>query len=158
MSYMKWFFSLLLALILWNCDKSDSNSDRNVQPVPNRPHEKIEAHIDSKKTLVVSITIPPAHHAYLDRGKEGYLVPISFQWKEFLGSGMLKREPRLKSAPAGTYDKEVQATVMRGTGLFIFEIRDSNWPIGKSFNVRSQICNEILGQCYPPAIQQIILK
>jgi thiol:disulfide interchange protein DsbD len=97
----------------------------------------------------ILFTIPPEHHAYLDKGDEQMFIPISFDSNNALSAAGLKIDDITK--PAGVYDSEVKATVLRGKGEFNLTISGAKTPPEKiALAVKYQICNDITHQCYRP--------
>ncbi len=99
--------------------------------------------------MQIQVTVPEHHHAYLDKGRDGVLLDLQFNWQKLIESGALKKEPEKKSAPAGAQDDTAHATVLRGTGTFEF-IAPAKDVEGKNLAARIQICNETRGICYRP--------
>ena len=97
----------------------------------------------------IQFTIPPEHHAYLDKGDEQMFIPISFDSNNALSAAGLKIDDITK--PAGVYDSEVKATVLRGMGEFNLTLSGTKAPPEKfALAVKYQICNDITHQCYRP--------
>jgi hypothetical protein len=123
------------------------------------PEATIQSNINENKINII-INIPLNHHAYLDKGEEGNLIPISFDWSDFIQKKIFTDEPILISKPNGIYDKEVKATVLRGEGKFEFQLPEIVQPKDLKNNllkVKIQICNEISGICYRPKIYEVRL-
>lgn len=112
------------------------------------PSADVAAWVQNASTVQVSVTVPPGHHAYLDAGREGNYIPVTVDTS---AAGELK----LTNAPKGEEDKEVQAKVLRGMGSFVYEAKDAQSFAGKILKVRSQICNERQGVCYPPRTVEV---
>ena len=145
-------FTVLIIFVGIICKDPESDKNKTHRSVIVLP--EIIVTIQSVKIIKVNIKIPRGHHAYLDRGRDGYLIPISFDWKPLKKNGMTKN-PILKMKPNGEYDTKNRATVLRGNGVYIFKSRKEPFPEGGKFRVRSQICDERLGQCYPPVFQEV---
>ena len=97
----------------------------------------------------ILFTIPPEHHAYLDKGDEQMFIPISFDSNNALSAAGLKIDNITK--PTGVYDSEVKATVLRGKGEFNLTLSGTKTPPEKlALAVKYQICNDITHQCYRP--------
>ncbi|GIX41154.1 MAG: hypothetical protein KatS3mg129_0887 [Leptospiraceae bacterium] len=121
------------------------------------PEPKIKAQVEND-ILKVIIQLPKNHHAYLDKGKDGMLIPITFDWSDFIEKNILSQEPTLITKPKGEYDDEVKATVLRGDGIFEFQLPDSllSETLKKgNLKIKIQICNETSGICYRPKIYNI---
>jgi len=109
-----------------------------------RPAIQVKA-LNTQAGIQLEVLVPPGHHAYLDAGKEGNLIPVSFRWD---GSA-----PNLTLAPLGEFDEQVRATVLRGRGQWQFEKGAAT-----AVTVRSQICDEKIGLCYPPSETRAMLQ
>ncbi|MDD5214551.1 MAG: cytochrome c biogenesis protein CcdA [Methylococcales bacterium] len=96
----------------------------------------------------IDFTVPSQHHAYLDKGEEQMYIPITFDANGSLAGAGLKIDDVKR--PAGVYDEEVKATVLRDTGKFDLTI--SGTPNAASFPlaVKYQICNDVTHQCFRP--------
>lgn len=116
------------------------------------PQARISARLLATGEAAVTVTIPPRHHAYLNSGDSGSLIPVKFDW----GAAAAAVEPT--ESPRGERDETVKALVLRGEGQFRFAIRDSAIRPGQAFRVQSQICNEERGVCYRPVWQDVVLQ
>lgn len=110
----------------------------------------------SKGEFIIRVSVPKDHHAYLDKGDKGMLIPLSF---DFAGVESVGYKISSVSKPKGEYDNEVNATVLRGTGEFKFSIKRVK---GREFIIppikaTSQICNDITKICYFPNTDDIPL-
>ena len=137
-------------------ESSDNTPDINRGGASLQPRETIDAITTGADGLEIRIKVPANHHAYLDSGKSGFLIPVTFLWDELKKQGGIKTTPKLELAPTGVYEKEFEATVLRGAGIYKFS--GPRWPRGKTFRVKSQICNDISKVCYKPAIQEIKIQ
>lgn len=99
----------------------------------------------------LAMTVPADHHAYLDVGEENAYIPVAVDPDEKL--------PALHAAitsvqpPAGVYDHEVKATVLRGRGDFMLTVdRFDGEPATAEqvLDVRYQLCNDVTHVCYRP--------
>lgn len=126
----------LSATILVACKKEE--------PKSSLPQPTVTARLQGGK-LQVQFQVPSRHHAYLDEGREGNLIPISFDWQ-----GWSEKDAPLKAVqlPPGEPDADSGARVLRGEGTFVFEPRHT--PPQTDFRVRVQICEEVKGVCYRP--------
>jgi hypothetical protein len=115
---------------------------------PGIPEATILSKIQGQE-IQINIGIPSNHHAYLDSGDEGVLLPIEFDWASF------KEKPVLKAAPGGVRDETAKAMVLRDIGQFLFESKES--ASGKNIRVRIQICDDVKGLCYPPRFSEVTL-
>ncbi|EHQ04691.1 protein-disulfide reductase DsbD family protein [Leptonema illini] len=116
------------------------------------PEPSLSAAIANGK-LNVTVTVPDRHHAYLDGGREGNLIPVTFDWKAWTADGLA--EPKPAAQPEGVIDEESGARILRGQGVFAFELPADAAETKKAgdanFRVRVQICDEVKGICYRPA-------
>jgi len=150
---------LFLALASAGCKKKEGGENKGGSQTSRSalPQAKIQTRIQAENKLEISVTVPHAHHAYLDKGKEGNYIQISFDWKALQDAGALKGAPRMIQKPKGEYDKLAKATVLRGKGAYVFQSQEA-WPRGKTLKVKSQVCNETKGVCYPPHTEKVVLK
>jgi len=145
MSFSIKSFSIIVAAILFtafSCSKP-----------PSLPQPSVEAHSKEGK-LIVTLSVPDHHHAYLDSGTEGNLIPVSFDWAKWSANG--QNEPQLISKPEGALDQDTGAYILHGNGNFTFETKDTNKQ--NEFRVRVQICDEIKGICYRPSWHEVTPK
>lgn len=133
------------------CRKTDK---QNLEP----NQVEIQAYLQTDKSIAIELKLAPDSHAYLDRGLEGNLIPIEFDWKPFLQSKILSVEPQLLVAPVGEYEKKVKASVLRGKGRFLFEGPSLKKLLGKKLRVRTQVCDEVQNICYRPEWKSIFIR
>ncbi len=112
----------------------------------------IQAVITANQHLKVKLELAPDTHVYLDRGAEGNLIPISFDWEDLMQSNgtTLTKKPQLVSSPQGEYDKKTKAKVLRGQGEYLFSVKQANTLKGAKFRLKTQVCDEVVGICYRP--------
>lgn len=101
----------------------------------------------------ISLDVPADHHAYLNAGDDNIYIPVAIDPKHALASEGLAIDKL--EAPAGVYDAEVKAQVLRGLGDFKLWLRRDNTagatPKAKlALNVSYQLCNEITHVCFRP--------
>lgn len=142
--------ALLLAFLSAGCTDSEQSGVST-----GTPEATIRA-TSLQDTIVVSVSIPRDHHAYLDKGPQGNLIPVSFDWSPALESGKLAGEPSLTEKPEGEQEEKIGALVLRGTGEFKFS-GDSPKP-GAEVRVRTQICNDVTGMCFRPTWQTVSIN
>lgn len=105
----------------------------------------------------LTLSVPNDHHAYLDTGDENIYIPVAVDPEEKLAASQLKIASLKK--PAGVYDSEVKATVLRGKGDFAVSIA----PLGSgpanaqplALDVNYQLCNDITHVCFRPQTAQV---
>lgn len=105
----------------------------------------------------LTLSVPKDHHAYLDKGDENIYIPIEVDPNGKLAASQIKVANLTK--PAGIYDSEVKATVLRDQGDFNLTLA----PLGAepvtisslSLEVNYQICNEITHVCFRPQIAEV---
>lgn len=105
--------------------------------------------------ITVSVSIPADHHAYLNEGPHGNLIPVAFDWEPALKAGKIDSEPTLESKPEGEKEEKIGALVLRGTGEFIFQ---GSAKSGAPLRVRTQICNDVTGMCFRPTWQEVSVE
>jgi thiol:disulfide interchange protein DsbD len=112
---------------------------------------RVELAADRTAELTVRVTPPPGHHAYLDKGAEGALLPIQIDLSSLEQEGIAARSV---AGPRGEWDGQFRATVLRGEGVFKYELRGR--PSAKvadreyEIKVRTQVCNDATRACYFP--------
>ena len=111
---------------------------------------------NSPAQFEIDFTVPAAHHAYLDKGDEQMYIPISFDANGSLAGAGLKIDNLKK--PAGVYDSEVKATVLRNTGEFLLTLSGSANSETVPLSVKYQICNDVTHQCFRPQTVSVDLK
>ena len=100
----------------------------------------------------IAVEVPAGHHGYIDKGDDGFLIPFSFSFPDLEETGVVE----MTSAPRGVRDKKVRAQVLRGRGDFAFRLVPAPRPAaGATAGLRYQICNDVTGICYPPAVLRI---
>ncbi len=105
--------------------------------------------------------VPEQHHAYLDNGVEHSYIPLAFDPR-----GSLKRSGvRILEiqAPKGVFEPQVQATVLRDSGVFtlVLDRLSNDTPIldtNIDLAVRYQLCNDVTHVCFMPATGHIQLS
>jgi thiol:disulfide interchange protein DsbD len=111
---------------------------------------------NSPAKFQINFTVPPEHHAYLDKGDEQMYIPITFDVNgDLAGAGLAIDE--LKK-PAGVYDSEVKATVLRDLGKFDLTLAGSVKLATVPLSVKYQICNDVTKQCFRPQTVSVDLK
>ena len=108
-------------------------------------------------TLRIAVQIPPNHHGYLDTGDEGFFIPLAFTFPHLAAQGV---QVVMVSHPLGERDEVVHATVLRGSGEFVFRIEAPQAAVRVAetlaLTFRYQICNDVTKICYPP--QEVALS
>lgn len=107
----------------------------------------------------LTLTVPKDHHAYLDKGDENIYLQVAVDPDGKLANAQLKIANLQK--PAGVYDSEVKATVLRDQGDFMLSLV----PLGTgttngnpvALEVDYQLCNEITHVCFRPQTAQVNL-
>lgn len=113
------------------------------------PSPTISANLAGSQ-LNVEVSVPAGHHAYLDSGKEGNLIPVTFDFTN------LGTELKEVSRPQGTVEEISGAKILKGNGVFVFE-SESSLDSDSSFRVRTQICDDTSGICYRPQWHDVSL-
>src|SRR5215471_21815519 len=73
--------------------------------------------------LRLAVRLPANHHGYLDTGDEGLFIPLTFAFPSLDEQGA---QVVMLSHPTGERDEMVHATVLRGSGEFIFHVQTSH--------------------------------
>ena len=109
--------------------------------------------------FTVRITPPAGCHAYLDAGKDGTLLPIEITLTAFAQAGL---RVRLIGKPAGAWDGQFGATVLRREGVFRYQLtapkKVQAGTHDYAVTVRSQVCNDASGACYFPHVESLHLQ
>jgi thiol:disulfide interchange protein DsbD len=107
----------------------------------------------------LTLVVPKDHHAYLDKGDEGIYLPVAVDPSDKLAALNLKVANLQK--PAGIYDGEVKATVLRDQGDFILSLAllAAGTPSTASvqLDVNYQLCNDVTHVCFRPQVAQVNL-
>ena len=138
--------AILVSAALSCGDAADDAKARATSPLV--PAAEFSGRTLDDGRIQITAIIPDRHHAYLDSGDEGNLIPIFFQWDG--------PAPEKVTAPPGERDEDVKARVLRGQGVFVFEPGAAGTPEG--VKVQSQVCDEDKGICYRPLWQDVSLK
>jgi thiol:disulfide interchange protein DsbD len=107
----------------------------------------------------VMLTVPPDHHAYLNAGDKNIYIPVAFDADEKLAAlGLALGEVK---PPAGVYDEQVAAQVLRGQGEFELELVQKNATLKQGetapLAVRYQLCNDLTHVCFRPQTTKLDL-
>ena len=128
---------------------------RLVGPGPGRPSVSAEVVPGSivrradALSLRISVEVPREHHGYIDKGDDGFFIPLSFSFPDFEGTDIVVE---MTGAPAGTRDDGVRAQVLRGRGEFGFLlVPPPESDTDATAILRYQICDDVTERCYPPA-------
>lgn len=107
----------------------------------------------------LTLAVPADHHAYLDKGDENIYIPVAVDPQGKLAGLGLKVANLQK--PAGSYDSEVKATVLRGDGDFIVSLAPAGGSSSRAdslaLDVGYQLCNDITHVCFRPQTGQVSL-
>jgi thiol:disulfide interchange protein DsbD len=99
----------------------------------------------------ITLAVPKDHHAYLDKGTENIYIPVAFDADGKLASSGVTISKLEK--PAGVYDAEVKATVLREQGDFILSLTQAGKAITAqklALAVDYQLCNDVSHVCFRP--------
>lgn len=103
------------------------------------------------ETFHLTVQVPPNHHAYLDKGDDGLLIPLTFTFTPFEQQGI---QVAMLTQPGGKRDEKFRATVLRGKGTFTFELKAIRDALPQDrvlpATLLYQICNDVTEICYPP--------
>lgn len=124
-------------------------------PAPGRPSVSAEMVPGSvvrrgdALSLRISVEVPSEHHGYIDKGDDGFFIPLSFSFPDFEGTDIVVE---MTGAPDGTRDDGVRAQVLRGRGEFGFLlVPPPRSDTDATAVLRYQICSDVTERCYPPA-------
>lgn len=148
-------FSLIFSIFASSC------SEESAANTPSVPSAVVTASTAPQNDrLIFKVTVPHGHHAYLNSGDEGNLIPVTFFWESLIENGVLRGKPMQISSPKGVRDEEVQALVLRGTGAYEFQIvkTAAEKLKGLSLKVRTQVCDESRGICYRPRTDEVMIN
>ncbi len=128
---------------------------RLIGPGPGRPSVSAEVVPGSivrradALSLRISVEVPREHHGYIDKGDDGFFIPLSFSFPDFERTDIVVE---MTGAPAGMRDDGVRARVLRGRGEFGFLlVPPPRSDTDATAILRYQICNDVTERCYPPA-------
>ncbi|MHC4269866.1 MAG: protein-disulfide reductase DsbD family protein [Planctomycetota bacterium] len=145
---------ILSLLIFANCAECGINT-----PVIDASYvgSDIELKSGSKAKFNIRIVIPKDHHAYLDKGDDGFFIPIEFDFTDIVNAGY---KCKIEVGPEGEREDKVSATVLRGENTYSFSIEDTGHSIPNNnlqIKLSYQLCNDISNICYPPATASIFI-
>jgi thioredoxin:protein disulfide reductase len=99
----------------------------------------------------ITLTVPKDHHAYLDTGAENIYLPVAFDSEAKLADAGIKIDKIQK--PAGVYDADVKATVLREQGDFIVTLAQTGKTAvaaNTGVAIDYQLCNDVTHVCFRP--------
>ncbi len=107
----------------------------------------------------ITVDVPPDHHAYLNAGDKNIYIPIAFDADGKLAAAGLAITQIQK--PAGEYDPDMAAQVLRGRGEFTLALAPTgtvpvsgdNIPLA----VRYQLCSDVNHVCFRPKTVTVAL-
>lgn len=117
----------------------------------------IEIESGAKSSFNIRIDIPENHHAYLDRGDDGFFIPIEFDFTDVVKAGY---KCNIEQRPDGEREEKVGAMVLRGKNTYRFSIESTGHSLlnnNLQIKFNYQLCNDISNICYPPAAATIII-
>lgn len=143
-------FAILLstAVLAATCGDGSADETKSRATAPLVPAAEFTGRTLDDGRIQITAVVPDRHHAYLNSGDDGNLIPIFFQWDG--------PAPEPVTTPPGERDEDVKATVLRGQGVFVFQPGADGAPEG--VKVQSQVCDEDKGICYRPLWQDVSLK
>ena len=124
------------------------------------PSEPVQITLEKPGRLLIRVNVPKDHHAYLDKGDLGVLIPVSVDVDALRQAGIAVRQT---GAPSGERDDQIRATIFRGDGVFDFELNGTSqlaegtarYPV----TVTSQLCREKAPRiCYAPSRQTVEIE
>lgn len=109
--------------------------------------------------LSVRVVVPAGHHAYLDAGKDGSLIPVSIDLSSLARDGFVVTPTAF---PKGSWEADFQAEVLRGEVIYTYAVSAPAGANAASRNyavaVRSQVCNDATGACNFPRTDRLTLR
>ena len=118
---------------------------------------KIVLKSDSKAHFNIQIVIPKDHHAYLDKGDDGFFIPIEFDFTDIVNAGY---KCEIEDGPEGEREDKVGATVLREKNIYSLSIEGMEHSISNNnlqIKLNYQLCNDINNICYPPATASVLI-
>ncbi len=116
----------------------------------------LRLHSETPAEFTVRVTPPFGHHAYLDTGKDGTLLPIEIHLTALAQAGL---QVRTIGTPKGEWDALFGATVLRREGVFRYQLsatpRAQAGTHDYAVTVNSQLCNDTNGACYFPRVETL---
>ncbi len=149
---------LMIGAVLWPAETVEAQvrrrSGRQARPsVSAQVVAGSLARSTQEMSFRIEVEVPAGHHGYLDKGDDGFLIPFSFSFPGLEETGVVVE---MTSAPPGVRDDKVRAQVLRGRADFGFRLVPAPQPAaGATVGLRYQICNDVTGICYPPAVLSV---
>ncbi len=147
------FFILLLPFFA-NCAECGINTPEiDVSVVGSN----IELKPGSTANFNVRIIVPKDHHAYLDKGDDGFYIPIVFDFSDIVKAGY---KCNIEERPEGERDEKVGAMIIRGENIYKFSIEGTGHSMSSDslhMKLSYQLCNDISNICYQPANISILI-
>ncbi len=149
-----YFLFILLLQIFANCAECGINTPEIKAFLVG---SDIEFKSGSKTKFNIRIVIPKDHHAYLDKGDDGFFIPIEFDFTDIVNAGY---KCKIEDGPEGVREDKVSATVLRGTNTYNLSIEGTGHSVSNNnlqIKLSYQLCNDISNICYPPATASIFI-
>jgi hypothetical protein len=146
---------LVVGAVLWPAETVEAQARRGGRGRPTLTAEVVAGSLERSTEALsfrIAVEVPAGHHGYIDQGDDGFLIPFSFSFPELEETGVVE----MTTAPRGVRDDKIRAQVLRGHGDFAFRLVPAPRPAaGATARLRYQICNDVTGICYPPAVLRI---
>lgn len=163
MHVVKLLIPLLLVLYTLLPVEAQQSFDNPLQQPPDVKVQQTDGEVKLDDTGVgivrLAVDIPLDHHGYLDKGDEGFFIPLAFTFSALEAQGA-HVTPVVR--PEGTRDEKAQATILRGRGEFVFRLETTAAIVPTAgrmpATLRYQICNDITNICYPPRTTDVPLR
>ena len=151
---------LMVGAVLWPTESVEAQAGgrRDVQGRPSVVAEVVAGSLvrsTEEFSFRIAVEVPAGHHGYIDKGDDGFFIPLSFSFPGLEETGIVVE---MTSAPLGVRDEKVRAQVLRGRAEFAFRLVPAPPPAaGTTAGLRYQICNDVTGICYPPTVLRTLV-
>ena len=148
---------LMVGAILWPAEIVEAQARRGAYQRPSVVAEVVVGSLvrsTEELSFRIAVQVPAGHHGYIDKGDDGFFIPLSFSFPGLEETGIVVE---MTSAPLGVRDEEVRAQVLRGRADFVFRLAPPPPAAGTTASLRYQICNDVTGICYPPTVLRTLV-
>ena len=149
---------LMVGVVLWPAEIVEAQARRGAYQRPSVVAEVVAGSLvrsTEELSFRIAVEVPAGHHGYIDKGDDGFFIPLSFSFPGLEETGIVVE---MTSAPLGVRDEKVRAQVLRGRADFVFRLAPAPPPAaGTTASLRYQICNDVTGICYPPTVLRTLV-